>query len=90
MGVPYHKIPGSATGASGDGKEGGGKMQGAGDVPRPLAADAFPTKLLKNSLLPRLLKKVQMQGGARREVRGVLGPYVAAPCERANAADGPF
>jgi hypothetical protein len=29
-----------------------------------------------------LLKKVQMPGGARGEVRGVLGPYVAAPRER--------
>jgi hypothetical protein len=42
--------------------------------------------MLKNSHLPRLLKKVQMQGGAR----GVLELYVAAPRERANAADGPF
>jgi predicted dehydrogenase len=40
--------------------------------------------------LPRLLKKAQVQGGARGEARGVLGPYVAAPRERANAADGPF
>jgi hypothetical protein len=39
---------------------------------------------------PRLLKKVQMQGGARCEARGVLEPYVAVPRERANAADGPF
>jgi hypothetical protein len=46
--------------------------------------------MLKNSFSARLLKKVQMQGGARCEVRGVLGPYVAAPRERANAADGPF
>jgi len=46
--------------------------------------------MLKNSFTPRLLKKVQMQGGARCEVRGVLGPYAAAPRERANAADGPF
>ena len=43
------------------------------------------SKMLKNSLLPRLLKKVQMQGGAHSEARGVLGPYVAAPRERANA-----
>jgi hypothetical protein len=48
------------------------------------------SRVLKNTLLPRLLKKVQMQGGARGEVRGVLGPYVAVPRERANAADGPF
>jgi hypothetical protein len=48
------------------------------------------SRVLKNSLLPRLLKKVQMQGGVRGEVRGVLGPYVAAPRERANAADGHF
>ena len=46
--------------------------------------------MLKNPFSPRLLKKVQMQGGARCEVRGVLSPYVAAPRERANAADGPF
>jgi hypothetical protein len=46
--------------------------------------------MLKASLFTRLLKKGQMQGGARRAVRGVLGPYVAAPRERANAADGPF
>jgi len=46
--------------------------------------------MLKNSLSPRLLKKVQMQGGARCEVRGVLSTYVAAARERANAADGPF
>jgi len=38
----------------------------------------------------RLLKKVQMQGGARCEVRGVLGWYAATPRERTNAADGPF
>jgi hypothetical protein len=47
-------------------------------------------RALINSLLPRLLRKVQMQGGARGEVRGVPGPYVAAPRERANAAEGPF
>jgi hypothetical protein len=44
----------------------------------------------KNLFSPRLLKKVQMQGGARCEVRGVLSAYVAAPRERANTADGPF
>ena len=38
----------------------------------------------------RLLKKVQMQGGARCGARGVLGTYAAAPHERSNAADGPF
>jgi hypothetical protein len=46
--------------------------------------------LLKHPLLGRLLKKAQVQGGARSEARGVLGPYVAAPRERANAADGAF
>jgi hypothetical protein len=46
--------------------------------------------MLKNPFPPRLLKKVQMQGGARGEVRDELGPYVAVPRERANAADGPF
>jgi len=52
--------------------------------------------MLQNPLLPRLLKKVQMQGGARGEVRDVLGPYVAAPRERGGthrrwvSADGPF
>ncbi len=30
------------------------------------------SRLLKNSLLTRLLKKVQMQGGARSEAQGVL------------------
>jgi hypothetical protein len=44
----------------------------------------------KSPFSPRLLKKVQMQGGKRCEVRGVLGPYAAAPRERTNAADGPF
>jgi hypothetical protein len=47
-------------------------------------------RMLKYSFSARLLKKLQMQGGARCEVRGVLSPYVAAPRERANAADGPF
>ena len=39
---------------------------------------------------PRLLKKAQVQGGRRREARGVLGAYAAAPHEPDNAADGPF
>jgi len=72
---------------------------GAREEPwNPLAS----TRVLKNSLCPRLLKKVQMQGGVTHQmgtrypsagwvqVRGVLGPYVAAPRERANAANGPF
>jgi len=46
--------------------------------------------MLKHSFSPRLLKKVQVQGGARRGARGVLSPYVAAPRERANAVVGPF
>jgi hypothetical protein len=46
--------------------------------------------MLKNVFSPRLLKKAQVQGGARGEARGVLECYVAAPRERANAADGPF
>jgi hypothetical protein len=53
--------------------------------------------MLKNALLLRLLKKVQMQGGVTHPfgwvpgvVRGVLSSYVAAPRERANAADGLF
>jgi hypothetical protein len=48
------------------------------------------SRILKNSLFRRLLKKAQVQGDGRCEARGVLGPYVAAPRERANAADGPF
>src|SRR5574337_2225565 len=52
--------------------------------------DAAPSTMLKYSLSPRLFKKVQVQGGARGEARGVLCPYVAAPRECANAADGPF
>ena len=65
-------------------------------------------RVLENSLLLRLLKKVQMQGGVTHQmgtrypsagwvqVRGVLGPYVAAPRERGGthrrwvSADGPF
>jgi hypothetical protein len=46
--------------------------------------------MLKNPFSPRLLKKAQVQGGVRCEARGVLNPYVAAPHERANAADGSF
>jgi hypothetical protein len=46
--------------------------------------------MLKNSSLPRLLKKVHMQGGAQCEGRGVLRTYAEAPRERDNAADGPF
>jgi hypothetical protein len=42
------------------------------------------------SCMRRPLKRAQMQGGARCEVRDVLRPYVAAPRERANAAGGPF
>ena len=48
------------------------------------------SRLPKNLPFRRLLKKVQMQGGACCEARGVLRPYVAAPRERANAAGGPF
>ena len=33
---------------------------------------AHPDRMMKYSFSPRLLKKVQMQGGARCEVRGVL------------------
>ena len=47
-------------------------------------------RMLKNSFSLRLLKKIQLQGGARCEVRGVLSAYAAAPRERDNAADGPF
>ncbi len=56
--------------------------------------------MLKDFLTLRLLKRVQMQGGARCEARGVLRSYVAAHplsprqrgkmFERANVADGPF
>ena len=51
---------------------------------------ALSSRMLNYPLSPRLLKKVQMQGGARCEVRGVLSRYVAAPRERANVAGGPF
>src|SRR5574337_307158 len=53
-------------------------------------APPTPRRRLKNPFSPRLLKKAQMQGGARCEVRDVLTPYVAAPREHANAADGSF
>jgi len=52
--------------------------------------------MLKHSSLPRLLKKVQIQGAARSDGyppqvgAGVLSTYVAAPREHANVADGPF
>jgi hypothetical protein len=46
--------------------------------------------VLKNSFLLRLLKKVQIQGGKRGVVGGVLSVYAATPRERANAVDGPF
>jgi len=52
---------------------------------RPSATGFRLKRMLKHSLSPGLLKKVQMQGGARGEARGVLGPYVAAPREHANA-----
>jgi hypothetical protein len=48
------------------------------------------SRMLKNPFLVRLLKKTQMRGGERCEVRGVLSTYAAAPRERANAADGSF
>ena len=48
------------------------------------------SRMLKRSILPRLLKKVQIQGGKRCEARGVLIAYAAGPRERANAVDGPF
>jgi hypothetical protein len=54
-------------------------------------ADALEVRLEHVPCVPlRLLKKVQMQGGKRRAVRGVLYPYAAASRERANAADGSF
>jgi hypothetical protein len=46
--------------------------------------------LLRKAFFPRPLKRVQMQGAARSEARGVLSMYVAAPRERGNAADGAF
>jgi len=52
--------------------------------------EVFPNRMRPDSLALRLLKKVQMQGGKGGEVRGVLNTYVAAPRERANAAEGSF
>ena len=58
---------------------------------------AFPSlsRMPKNQLSPRLLKKVQMQGGVTHPsgwvpggVRGVLTPYVASPRERAGYPSG--
>ncbi len=52
--------------------------------------------MLKDSVLPRLLKKDQMQGGPRGEVRRGLGTYAAAPRKRGGThrkwvpAGGPF
>ncbi len=58
------------------------------------AHDPSHSRMLKNSFSARLLKKVQMQGGAPifrwvpGEVRGVLSPYVAVPRERAGYPSG--
>jgi len=54
----------------------------------------WASRLLGNPARPRLLKKVQMQGGVTHlgwvpgEVRGVLDSYVAAPHPSARWADG--
>ena len=52
--------------------------------------DVGPFSAARTPVSGRPLKKVQMQGGAGCEARGVPRVYVAAPRERANAADGPF
>ena len=65
-------------------------MGEVGIIILPRIVPIITNRLRKNSFLLRLLKKVQMQGGARCEVRGVLSTYVAVPRERDNAADGPF
>jgi hypothetical protein len=46
-----------------------------------LSQDSPPSRMLKDSFSPRLLKRGQMQGGERSEARGVLAPYVAASRE---------
>ena len=63
-------------------------------TPDPRSLAPVPRRMLKNSVLPRLLKKVQMPGGVTHQmgtrypsagwvqVRGVRGLYVAAPRER--------
>ncbi|HTX53031.1 MAG TPA: hypothetical protein VMD08_06455, partial [Candidatus Baltobacteraceae bacterium] len=48
------------------------------------------SRVLKNPLFARRLKKAQVQGAARSEVRDVLSTYVAALRARRNTADGPF
>ena len=48
------------------------------------------SRVLKNPLFARRLKKAQVQGAARSEVRDVLSTYVAALRERRYTADGPF
>ena len=54
------------------------------------------SRVQKEPAFARRLKKVQMQGAAQSEVRGLLGTYVAAPRRvpipmgGRNAADGPF
>ncbi len=60
------------------------------DAPARGSTTSRPSRILKDLLLVRPLKKVQMQGGVRYGARGVLGSYAAASRERANAADGPF
>ena len=70
-------------------------------LPLPCSAPAWAgrlsrSRMVKNSFLLRLLKKVRMQGSGTHlrwvpgAVRGVLSTYVAAPRERDNAAEGPF
>jgi len=82
-------------------------MRMSGSKPRPVMVLASCpltlNRVLKNLFSPRLLKKVQMQGGGthpcrmgtRRGARRTY-PYVAAPRERGGThrrwvtADGPF
>jgi hypothetical protein len=68
-------------------------------APRPTrpGGPVILSRMRKNSALPRLLKKVHVQGATPGthppgwvQARGVLSTYVAAPRERDNAAGGPF
>jgi hypothetical protein len=83
MGQPHRTEPLRKPIGDGDATTGGRTYQDGAEC-------KIRNRTPKKPFLPRLLKKVQMQGGAGCEVRGVLGPYAAAPRERANTADGPF
>ncbi len=57
-------------------------------VPARARREAHPYQVVEEIAFAQAAQKGP--AARRREVRGVLSLYVAAPRERANAADGPF